>query len=423
MFAIEQPFTGRQFPEFNFPAQIQEIADRMNLDPTRIPPYTLPPLPFQEDCPAAEFANRIRPFLVSQCRDLMYGEIPPRCEELLFRQTAEGMAFNGLAIRREIDIICRHRNQELVIHLLLYIPKNHGKNKCPAFLGLNFKGNHATTHDPGVTFHPFNRYPDLELANLKDTRATEEQRGLQAGRFEFEKVLQAGYASATACYYELCPDRPSAVGDGMYRLFYTPGQWNSPLRPFGAISAWAWGMERAIDCLESQPEIDATRIILHGHSRLGKTALWTAANDLRIAMVISNGAGCCGAKLAHRYYGENFEWMNLWNSHWYRADFQRFSKHDLEYPIDQHFLLAALAPRPVLLADAFEDIYADPIGEFESCRAASMAWRLFGGKGLGNASFPSPGQLVGDEIGFYMREGPHDMTPDVWDAILTFAKQ
>jgi len=137
-----------------------------------------------------------------------------------------------------------------------------------------------------VTFHPFSRYPDSRTVRFNDNRAGKNERGIIKGRCCFEKALRAGFASATIMYHDVCPDRHNAFDRSIMRLFYDQSEWESPNRPFGSISAWAWGISRAIDCLEAQDEIGRTKIIVHGHSRLGKTALWAGANDTRIALTV-----------------------------------------------------------------------------------------------------------------------------------------
>ncbi|MBE6372838.1 MAG: hypothetical protein E7055_12305 [Lentisphaerae bacterium] len=411
--------TKHQFEAEKFPPEIQEIADRMNIEPDRIPPYQLPELPFSDTVSADEFLGRVRPELVRIMADNMYGPIPPHCDELVFRPRSEGMAFDGLAVRREIDIVCRHRGQEQVLHLLLYIPANRS-GKVPVFFGLNFKGNHACTDDPGVTFHPFVRYPDSWTVRFNDNRAGEDARGIAKNGWCFEKVLRAGFASATIMFHDICPDRQNSFDRSIMRLFYDRSEWESPNRPFGAISAWAWGISRAIDCLEAQEEIDRTKIIVHGHSRLGKTALWAGANDTRIALTVSNGSGTCGAKPACRYYGENFEWIRLWNPHWLPESFRRWVGKDREIPFDQHFLMAAVAPRLLYVSDGTDDVYADPPGSFEAASAASRAWKIFGKTGLGETVMPPPGQLIGDQVGYYLRKGGHAFNPENWDALIRF---
>jgi len=410
-----------QFASENLPAEILRIADRMNIDPDKIPPYELPEFPFPENITAGKFLNSARPELVRIMADDLYGPIPPRCEELIFRKRSEGPAFEGLGIRREFDIICRNRGREHILHLLLYIPARRN-GRVPVFFGLNFKGNHSCTDDPCVTFFPFTRYPDSWTVRLNDNRAGENERGIARDRWCFEKALRNGFASATICYHDICPDRKDGLPRSILRLFHDREELESPDHGSGAISAWAWGISRALDCLESQEEIDHGKIIVHGHSRLGKTALWAGANDVRIAMTVSNGSGTCGAKPARRYYGENYEWIHFWNAHWLPGKFRDLAGKDRELPFDQHFLMAAVAPRLLYVSDGTDDVYADPQGTFEALSAASRAWRIFGAEGLGETLQPPPGKLIGKDVGYYLREGGHDFTEENWDALIRFAR-
>ena len=149
----------KQFASENLPPHVQDIADTMNVEMEKIPPFKVPSLPFDNTLSPALFLNKKRQELRKGFEEKIFGYIPPRCDELIFKVTSEEAAFENLAIRREIDIICRHNGMERILHLLLYIPAN-AKGRVPVFFGLNFKGNHACTKDPGVTFHPFDRYFD-----------------------------------------------------------------------------------------------------------------------------------------------------------------------------------------------------------------------------------------------------------------------
>lgn len=411
----------KQFAEENLPPEIQEIAERMNVSRSAIPPWQIPALPFDGTCTPFEFNETVREQLKAPFRDMVFGNIPPRCEEISYKTVSEESAFGGLAIRRQTDIICRHKGMEQILHLLLYIPAGIQK-KVPVFFGLNFKGNHSTTNDPGVIFYPFVPYPAMIPGSRRwsEFRVGEEGRGLQKERWEFERVLKRGYAAATMSYHDVFPDHPLAFKDSMMRFFYTEEQWNSPERDTGEICAWAWGIQRAIECLECSPELDMKRLIVHGHSRLGKTALWLGANDPRPAMIISSGAGACGDKMMHHYFGENFEWLKLWAPKWFRGNFPELVGRELEIPFDFHWLLAAIAPKRLYIAAGDEDTYADPEGQFASCAAASPAWRIFGASGLDGAEYPGCGKNTGKEVGFYLRHGDHGITPENWDAILEY---
>ena len=262
-----------------------------------------------------------------------------------------------------------------------------------------------------------------DLSDLSDrSDSPVEARGEHDGRFCFEACLKRGYAVATMCYWELHPDHPHGFQDSILRMYFDENVWKSPERPSAAISAWAWGISRCIDALETQPEIDSHKIAVHGLSRLGKTALWAGANDMRIALTISDCSGTCGAKLSHRYYGEDFSWIKLWNEHWVMPAFDAFiGKKDATIPIDQHQLIGCIAPRLAYVTSATNDCWADPKGEFLSAKAASEFYKLFGMKGLEIDEFPAPGTANFGEIGYYLRRGEHNCTPENWNALLDYA--
>ncbi|MBE6381237.1 MAG: hypothetical protein E7047_09950 [Lentisphaerae bacterium] len=412
----------KRFAHEKFPPEIQAKADQMNLDPAAVPEYQAPELPLAGCVDHNEFERSVKPHLLDKFYELMYGEIPPVCDALEFKVTSEGRAFNGLAIRREIDIICQHHGDQQILRMLLYIPAA-AQGPVPVIFGLNFLGNIATSEDPEVTFVPFERAPELGTIRYRDNRADALQRGCKAYRWEFEKVLRRGLAAATICYHDIYLDRPDGFASSIMRFFYSAAEWNSNQRKSGAISAWAWGIFRALDCLEKQPEIDARYIIVHGHSRLGKTALWAGAHDQRIWMTVSNCSGTCGAKLTHRYFGEDFSWLDLWCQRWFCSKFREYVNRDSEFPVDQHFLMAAIAPRYLYIASAADDVYADPEGEFLSGKLASPVWNLYGKSGLESAEYPPHGKLIGDAVGYYLRNGDHEFMPENWDALLTFIEK
>ena len=186
-------------------------------------------------------------------------------------------------------------------------------------------------------------------------------------------------------------------------LFYSAELWNSPQRPSGAISAWAWGISRAIDCLLTQPEIAPDKIIVHGLSRLGKTALWAGANDPRIAAAVSICSGTLGAKLTRRYCGESLDWLLFWRQYWFLPELNNFRRRDREVPVDQHALMSCIAPRGLYVASAKNDDYADPAGEKLGTLHAAAAWQ------------------DKSRVRYFIREGEHDFTPENWDDLLQYA--
>ena len=289
----------------------------------------------------------------------------------------------------------------------------------PAFLGLNFEGNHAVSKDPGIALST-QWLRDNPKAGVVNHRATEASRGSEASRWPVERILARGYALATAYYGDIDPDYDDGFKNGIQPLFYKPGQTRPAADEWGSIAAWAWGLSRALDYLETVPEIDARHVAVMGHSRLGKTALWAGAQDPRFAIVISNNSGAGGAAL----HAADLRRDRRAAQHVVPAlvlrQLQEVQRSRVMLPVDQHELIALIAPRPVLIASAAEDLWADPKGEFLAAKAADPVYRLLGTDGLAVSRWPEPAvdSLVKSTIGYRIRPGKHDVTTDDWDAYM-----
>jgi hypothetical protein len=301
---------------------------------------------------------------------------------------------------------------------MVYTP-NAAAKRSPAFLGLNFGGNHAASTEKDV---PAPR----QWARLHSPRGgndLEASRGKDASSWPIELAISRGYAVATAWYCEIEPDRLDGWKEGIRSAVARDGAapgWNVE-RDWGAIGAWAWGLSRALDYLETDPDIDGQRVAVLGHSRLGKTALWAGASEPRFAIVISNDSGEGGAALARRNFGETIETMQKPFPYWFCAKHWSWVGRVNEMPIDQHFVVALCAPRPVYIASASQDRWADPKGEFLAGKAAEPVYELFGKRGLIVADWPKPDTPVGDTIGYHLRTGKHDITPYDWTQYMNFA--
>jgi hypothetical protein len=385
-----------------------------SIDENTVPAYTLPdPLKSPDGkliCTAAEWVNQQRRHIMQLLKDGEYGEILPRPDSMRFELLSQrDNALDNTAIRKEYRIHCGMENgRSFAFEMLIYLPKN-ACTPVPAFLGLNFKGNHNTTDEPDVRRTGF-RSPGTLVV---------EERASQVNRWCFKEAVRRGFASATLCYHDIHPDFINSEQHSAFRLFFTPDQYQDIQNRYSVIGCWAWGLSRALDCLEHDPVIRPQAVAVHGHSRLGKTSLWAGAIDTRFRMVIANNSGCGGATLHKRKFGENLS--QHFEAHenggipaWFVRKCRDYVGCEEKMPFDQHELLALIAPRPLALATATEDFYADPKGEFLAAKAASKVYELFRSPGLTAAEMPPSDQCISGDISFHYRTGKHDQTPFDW---------
>jgi hypothetical protein len=398
-----------------------------NYDESKVPAYTLPdPLVCIDGTPvrdAKTWQTRRRSELLNLFAREVYGRTPSgRPADMHWETTSvDRRALGGKATRKEITVWFTAKKDGPKMHLLVYQPNGAGA-PWPVFLGLNYFGNHCVNADPGITLSRAWMRTSAP-AHIVDNRATEATRGYHASRWNIETVIDRGYATATVYYGDLCPDNDHGIEESVGAMFRTGSVSQRAPDAWGSIGIWAWGLSRALDCLEGDRELDAKRVAVHGHSRLGKTALWAGAQDERFALVISNNSGAGGAALAKRIYGETVGISNSRHSTpWYALNYRRYNDNEAALPVDQHELLALIAPRPLHVASAAEDRGADPKGEFLSVKAADPVFRLLGRKGLGVTAMPAIDHpVLGDGLAYHVRTGVHDITLYDWQQYLDFA--
>ena len=399
-----------------------------NYDESKVPHYVLPdPLTCTDGSRVTGpdmWRSKRRPELLELFAREVYGRTPAgRPKAMHWEVTSlDRDALDGKAVRKEITLWFTERKDGPNMRLLVYQPKSaSAQAPVPAFLGLNFSGNQSVTADLGISISPRLRKIADETREAK-VKANEPRRGSGAAKWEVEKVVARGYATATIFYQELCIDRAEGLASDVGGLFGTgPAEERRP-DTWGAVGIWAWGLSRALDYLQADPEIDGKRVAVHGHSRLGKAALWAGAQDERFALVISNNSGCGGAALSMRIYGETVARISSKYHYWFAQNFGRYSERESMLPVDQHELIALIAPRPVYVASAQEDRWADPKGEFLGAKHADPVYTLFGKKGLGVSEMPTVNLPVfGDGLAYHVRTGKHDVTPYDWAQYLDFA--
>lgn len=367
-----------------------------NRDESKVPPYTLPDMFRLADGnrvrTAAAWEQQRRGELLDLFRREVYGIAPPKPDTLAFQIVeSDPKAMGGKATLKSVAISFQLGGERFTFHLTLFVP-NQRRGKVPAFLLLNHRG--ADNTDP--------------------------TRKIQSEFWPAEYVIGRGYAiAAINVADEVDPDKRKATTG--IRLFYKKHAANPERLTWGAISAWAWSGSRAMDYFETDPDIDASRVAVIGHSRTGKTSLWTGAQDTRFSLVCVNDAGEGGPALARRYFGETLGQINQHFGYWFTPKYATYADKVDSLPVDQHELVALVAPRGYHGADASIDLHADPRGSWLSLVEASKAWALYAHPTVKDHMPLVNDLFLNGPIAYHMREGGHGLTTFDWKLYMDHA--
>lgn len=376
-------------------------------DEAAVPPYQLPPILMSAEgkpiTTPEEWFNVRRPQLMALFGNLVYGVVP--VPETPIKTTFEVVKtdpdfMGGKATRKDVRLRFENANGKVEMQILVFSP-NGGTRPAPAFMLHSFANTKDTGHDANPDRPGFLR------------------NGIPLGEF-----LQRGFGFVVVPNGDLAKHNEVEFLSGIAPLFYRTGQSFPKAYEWGCIAMAAWGASRAMDYLETDRDLDAKRIAIMGHSKMGKATLWTAAQDQRFALAISAQSGCAGTALWKRNFGENMEKMVTRFPYWLCRNAAKFARNEEDLPVDQHMLLACIAPRPLYVASGVDDLWADPRGEYLSAYHASEVYRLLGKKGLTTEASPPVGEsIVQSDVGYHNRPGGHSIEMFDWLKFLEFAEQ
>jgi hypothetical protein len=390
----------------------------VNYDEILTGTYTLPdPLLFSngKKVKNAKQWSKRRQEILSLFEEFQYGKIPPTKDKLNFTVFDKGTpALAGKAIRKQITVYLTDDTSDHKMDILIYLPAGMTK-PVPVFFNVSFMPNSSITDDPGIK---------AGYTWSKDGKKVQAQRRGGFGRMDLDQFLSQGIGVATVNYADIEPDFADGIKYGIRGHYLKEGQQYPAPDEWGAISAWSWGLSRAMDYFETDQQVDAKKIALFGVSRLGKTVLWTGARDTRFAMVIASCGGEGGAALSRRNYGENINHMTHPTRYFYQfaGNWRNYKDDPSKSPVDGHMLVALMAPRPLLLQTGDTDKWSDPKGEFLAAVAGGPVYELLGKKSLRTEVWPAAGTPLLNDLGYFMHSGGHGAMPSDYPVFINFMK-
>ena len=406
-------------------ASLTSSAQEANYDESKVKPYTLEdPLRFVDGRKVKNMRDwkLRRQEILDIFQHEMYGQMPPR-SDIFLEPLEQGTTLAGFGLRRQVRMWFRADKTGPHIDWLIVTP-SHERGPVPTILLLNYQGNQSVMTDEEI----------LDVTSL-DTPTNLFPNGTPRGKFAnanednwfpTSMMLARGYALVTACYCDISPDptRPDTQEKYAYTRCFALWPERNPARDDNttSLNAWAWGLMRAMDMIEQDPMLDASRVLLTGYSRLGKAALIAGAFDERFPVVVPVQTGGGGVPLAKRDFGENISIEVKAFTHWYCPAYRKYAGHEDQMPFDQHLLLACIAPR-ALLVEGFDQPWFDTKGEFLALQAASPVWEKFCKKGLPRVEWPDDfdTSAIGPRLGYVRRNQEHGISSYDWTWMMDFA--
>jgi hypothetical protein len=365
---------------------------------------------------AKTWYSKRRPEILHLFEEFQYGRVPEAPADMKFNVFDKGTpVFDGKAVRKQITVYFMKDTALYKMDLLIYLPAGSTK-PVPLFFNIGFSPNTSITNDPGIK-------PAYIWG--KEGEKVPAPKGGQFGRMNIDQFISQGIGFATVYYGDIEPDFADGVKYGIRGYYLKPGQDYPAPDEWGTISAWSWGLSRAMDYFETDKDIDSKKVALFGVSRLGKTVLWTGARDSRFGMVIASCSGEGGAALSRRIYGETIDHMTHPTRYFYQfaGNWRNYKDDPSKSPVDAHMLVSLMAPRPLLLQTGDTDGWSDPKGEFLAAVAAEPVYTLLGKKGLGTDTWPAAGQPILNDLGYYMHAGGHGTLPGDYKIFIEFIKK
>ncbi|UEG51655.1 acetylxylan esterase [Mucilaginibacter daejeonensis] len=372
------------------------MGETVNYDEAAVPSYTLPNVLLKANGQLVknkkDWEKERRPEIVNLFKANVYGQTPIDLDSATYVLTNKvADAMGGKACLKEVAIHIWNKGKQVTVPLVLFVPNNMRK-PAPVFL----------------------------LINNRSKRNTDPTRAVKSTFWPAELLIEKGYAIAAFQVGDAAPDKKDAYQHGVLdQLFPELLTQEDGMK---AIGAWAWTASRVMDYFETDKDVDAHKVALVGHSRGGKTSLWAGALDQRFALIFSSCSGSTGASLARRRYGETVSLINKQFGYWFANTYKQYSDRVDDLPVDQHMLIALLAPRPVYTTNATEDRWADPPGSYLSLVNALPVYKLY--QRLVNIPTEPPPvntPIINSFIGYHFRTGIHDLNLYDWENFVRFA--